>query len=137
MMRGATVPGLRDAAGLAGVVFVLSGCAWLTRPDEDVMPPWRVAEVVAVGPRSSWARPLTLDCKSTPSEARDDSVFAVLLYRDGPRHARRMRTARVPVIDALHVGERVHFDSVDCLVAKIPRILLSSCAQSNVLRSGC
>ena len=122
-MHAAAVPKLRNAAGLAGAAFVLSGCAWLARPDEEVLPPWRVAEVVSVGPRSSWEKPVTRDCKAASSETRDDSVFAVLVYHDGSRYARRMRTARVPIIEDLHVGNRVQFNSVDCLVAKIVKPL--------------
>jgi hypothetical protein len=122
-MRATLAARCRIAAAVAGAVLVLGGCASLSRSDDAVLPPWRVAEVISVGPSSAWEKPLTRDCKTASSATRDDSVFAVLLYRDGLRHVRRMGTARVLVADGLRVGDRVQFDPVDCRVEKTPRAL--------------
>ena len=104
-------------AGLA-----LSGCALLSRPEDDVAWPWRVAEVISVGSGAAGPQSqlLARDCSGVLQGTGKQPTLAVLLYRDGPGHTRRIRTARVPVVDDLHVGDRVQFDSVDCLVAKIP-----------------
>ena len=106
------------AAGLSCALLTGSGCAWLTAREDDVLPPWRIAEVVALGPRASWSKPLTSSCADPAVAANPEQVFAVLAYRDGPRHARRLRTARIPLVMDLRVQDRVRFNTEECLIGR-------------------
>ena len=116
-MRTAKFPRLAHAVITVCVALTLSGCAWLSRPDDDVLPPWRVAEVISVGPRSEESRAVALDC------AGYSPVVAILLYHDGPRHARRMRAAKVPAPSGLRAGDRARFSTKDCGAPVLPLML--------------